>query len=147
MLLCLQVLQLVLDFTEDIKTLVKCTAVSLFFMHYVQHTAQRQARSLLKSWKQLMSQKLSSSKGPTKQRADSTASTATSTNTGYKEQEYKCLLWLCKTAGAQFVNNHDVACSLLHNLKDAPDLVPERLVDVLKEAGKPCTDPLEHASS
>jgi glutamate synthase domain-containing protein 3 len=117
----LQALELVLSYEQDTKTLVVCTALNQYFYQHARYTAQRRARSLLDSWTQAVSQKALSK--------PHTAPAA------YKEHMLQCLRWLCRTAGLQFVNSHDVACNLLHTFKTAPDLPPARLAEVLKDAG------------
>jgi hypothetical protein len=119
--LMLQALELVLSYEQDIKTLVVCSALNQHFCQHVSYTAQRRARSLLHNWKESVAQK-----APAKQHA---------VPASHKERQLQCLRWLCRTAGLQFVNSHDVACNLLHTFTTAPDLLPARLAEVLKDAG------------
>jgi hypothetical protein len=116
-----QVLELVLCHGQDIKALVIGSTLNQHFQSYARHTAQLSARSLLHTWKAAVSQH--TPQGPLlKQRS-------------WKEQQLQCLLWLCKTAGPQFVNSHHAACSLLHTLKSAPLLAADDVLTTLKDAG------------
>ena len=104
--------------TQDIQTLMACSAVSRHFHAFIHSTVQLKPHSLLRSWTHAASRPV-----PAKQRQG-------------HQHKLTGLLWLCKAAGAKFVNTFQVACNLLKLLKVASQLGTEKIVDTLRQAGK-----------
>ena len=116
----LQVLQLVLHYVQDFRTLRMCSCVSQLSKHYVQEAVKLSAPLLVKE--------LHSNEPSSVVLKD------------FKPQyARKCLLWLCKTAGPAVVNSPPVAQSVLMLSKTADDLVQLGFGDTLAQGGTYCT--------
>lgn len=120
-----QVLELAILHAQDIKALAGASTVNNHFHDFVQDAARLHPHALLAAWTE--SATATRKAPPAKLRHGQQQ---------LDDCRLKCLLWLCRAVGEEFVNSHGVASALLRLTKTVPDLKPDDLVEVLREAGE-----------